>query len=209
MVQIKRSVISLCFHLSLLKSILPNHHISATRSTALKTPNLFRTFNSLLCPPPPPPTTSIIADDYATFFTEKKTEQLVVSSHLHTHRTSNQPHPLLKLRLLLLSPHWTSPLQPSYNVSFRPSPHTPSPSNLSLTLTSTHTHYQHISPHRHFPHVIQTGSGYPTAQETYIKHFSYRKLKTYLSPSIRSQNTQTSCFQSVIIVSFTEQQTGR
>ncbi len=33
--------------------------------------NLFRTFNSLLCPPSPPPTTSITADDFATFFTEK------------------------------------------------------------------------------------------------------------------------------------------
>ncbi len=33
--------------------------------------NLFRTFNSLLCPPSPPPTTSITADDFATFFAEK------------------------------------------------------------------------------------------------------------------------------------------
>ncbi len=33
--------------------------------------NLFRTFNSLLCPPPPPPTTSITAQDFATFFTDK------------------------------------------------------------------------------------------------------------------------------------------
>ncbi len=33
--------------------------------------NLFRTFNSLLCPPSPPPTTSITADDFATFFTNK------------------------------------------------------------------------------------------------------------------------------------------
>ncbi len=33
--------------------------------------NLFRTFNSLLCPPSPPPTTSITADDFATFFTEE------------------------------------------------------------------------------------------------------------------------------------------
>ncbi len=33
--------------------------------------NLFRTFNSLLCPPPPPPTTSITADDFANFFTNK------------------------------------------------------------------------------------------------------------------------------------------
>ncbi len=33
--------------------------------------NLFRTFNSRLCPPSPSPTTSMTADDYATFFTEK------------------------------------------------------------------------------------------------------------------------------------------
>ncbi len=33
--------------------------------------NLFRTFNSLLCPPSPPPTTSLTADDFATFFTDK------------------------------------------------------------------------------------------------------------------------------------------
>ncbi len=33
--------------------------------------NLFKTFNSLLCPPSPPPTTSITADDFATFFTNK------------------------------------------------------------------------------------------------------------------------------------------
>ncbi len=56
---------------SLLKSTLPNRHISITRSTMLQIYNLFRTFNSLLCPPPPPPTTSITADDFATFFTNK------------------------------------------------------------------------------------------------------------------------------------------
>ncbi len=59
---------SLCFHLSLLKSTLPNPHISTTRSDMR---NLFRTFNSLLCLPPPPPTTSITADNFATFFTDK------------------------------------------------------------------------------------------------------------------------------------------
>ncbi len=58
--------------------------------------NLFRTFNSLLCPPPPPPTTSLTADDFGTFL-QTKLEQSVVSFHLNTHRTSNQPHPLLKL----------------------------------------------------------------------------------------------------------------
>ncbi len=58
--------------------------------------NLFRTFNSLLCPSPPPPTTSITADDFGTFL-QTKLEQSVVSFHLNTHRTLNQPHPLLKL----------------------------------------------------------------------------------------------------------------
>ncbi len=51
-------------------------------------------------------------------------------------------------------------------MSSRPNPLAPSPSNLSHTLTSTHTHHQHISPHRHLPHCIQAGSGYPTAQKT-------------------------------------------
>ncbi len=102
-----------------------------------------------------------------------------------------------------LSPHWggsiqTSPLQPSYNMSSRPYPLTPSPSNLSRTLTSTHTHYQHISPHRHLPHCIQAGSSNPTAQKTYIKHFSFRKLQTCLSPSIHclSQNNKLDAKQS-------------
>ncbi len=38
--------------------------------------NLFRTFNSLLCPPSPPPTTSITADDFATFFFTNKTKTI-------------------------------------------------------------------------------------------------------------------------------------
>ncbi len=59
--------------------------------------NLFRTFHSLLCPPPPPPTTSITADEFATFFLQTKLKQSVVSFHLHSHRTSNQLDPLLKL----------------------------------------------------------------------------------------------------------------
>ncbi len=88
--------------------------------------DLFRTFNSLLCPPPPPPTTSITADDFATFFTDKL-EQSVTSSQLHTHRTSNQPHPLLKLPSSPSVPHrggsiQTSPLLPSYNMSSWPNP---------------------------------------------------------------------------------------
>ncbi len=115
------------------------------------------------------------------YSSQTKLEQSVVSSQLHTHRTSNQPHPpSIK----------TSPLQPSYNMSSRPNPLTPSPSNLS--------HHQHISPHRHLPHCIHAGSGNPTAQKTYIKHFTYRQLQTSLSPSIHSENelfsTRDNCF---------------
>ncbi len=132
------------------------------------------------------------------FFSQTKLEQSITSSHLHTHRTSNQPHPLLKLPS---SPSVPSPRrkypnfssQPSYNMSSWPNPLSPSPSNLSHTLTGTHTHYQHISPHWHLPHGVQAGPGNPTAQKTYIKHFSFRKLQTCLSPSIRSENTRTSC----------------
>ncbi len=89
----------------------------------------------------------------------------------------------------------------------------PIPSHLlqaiSPTLLPALTHHQHIHPKRHFPHGIQAGSGNPTAQKTFIKHFSYRKLQTHLSPSIHSENAWTSCFQPGLIVSFTEQQTGR
>ncbi|XP_058603600.1 uncharacterized protein LOC131522248 [Onychostoma macrolepis] len=51
--------------------------------------NLFRTFNSLLCPPPPPPTTSITADDFATFFTDKTRS---ISGQFSPPRTQD-PHP--------------------------------------------------------------------------------------------------------------------
>ncbi len=134
---------------------------------------------------------------------QTKLGQSVASSQLHTQRNSNQPH---LLKLPSSPPHggWsiqTSPLQPPYNMSSRPYPLAPSPSNLSYTLTSTHTHHQHISPHRHLPHCIQAGSGNPTAQKTYIKHFSYRILQTCLSPSIHSENAWTSCFQPVILIS--------
>ncbi len=174
--------------------------------------NLFRTFNSLLCPPSPPPTTSITADDFATFFTDKtKTISSQFSPPLTqdlqpTRSTAQTPIfsfcPLTEAEVskLLLSSHRTTcPLDPI-------------PSHLiqaisSSTLTSTHTHHQHISPHRHLPHCIQAGSGYPTAQKTYIKHFSYRKLQTCLSPSIHCQNTRTSCLQPGLIVSFTEDRT--
>ncbi len=58
--------------------------------------NLFRTFNSLLCPPSPPPTTSITADDFASFFTNKTK---TISSQFSPPLTQdpNQLDPLLKL----------------------------------------------------------------------------------------------------------------
>ncbi len=52
-------------------------------------------------------------------------------------------------------------------------------------------------PHRHFPHGIQAGSGKPTAQKTYIKHFSYIKLQTYLSPSFIAKTLEQVVFNQV------------
>ncbi len=88
---------------------------------------------------------------------------------------------------LLLSSH-TGPLEPI-------------PSHLlqaiSSTLLPALTHYQHISPHRHLPHCIQAGSGNATSQKTYIKHFSYRKLQTCLSPSIIVKTLEQDVFNQV------------
>ncbi len=88
---------------------------------------------------------------------------------------------------LLLSSH-TGPLEPI-------------PSHLlqaiSSTLLPALTHYQHISPHRHLPHCIQAGSGNATSQNTYIKHFSYRKLQTCLSPSIIVKTLEQDVFKQV------------
>ncbi len=112
--------------------------------------NLFRTFNSLLCPPPPPPTTSITADDFATF-SQTKLEQSVTSSHLHTHRTSNQPHPLLKLpfspsvpSLSRKYPNFSSPaiLQ---HVLLTQSPLTFSKQSLPHSYRHSHTLSTHLS----------------------------------------------------------------
>ncbi len=174
--------------------------------------NLFRTFNFLLCPPSPPPTTSITADDFATFFTNKtKTISSQFSPPLTqdpqpTRSTAITPIfsfcPLTEAEVskLLLSSHPTTcPLDPI-------------PSHLLQAISPhsyQHSHTSSTHPYRHLPHCIQAGSGNPTAQKTYIKHFSFRKLQTCLSPSIHCQNTRTSGLQPGLIVSFTEQQTGR
>ncbi len=87
--------------------------------------NLFRTFNSLLCPLPPPPTTSITADDFATFFTDKTRTISNQFSTPHTQdiqpTTSTAQAPIFSFRpltepevsKLLLSSHPTTcPLDP-------------------------------------------------------------------------------------------------
>ncbi len=173
----------------------------------------FRTFNSLLCPPSPPPTTSTTADDFATFFTDKtKTISSQFSPPLTqdlqpTRSTAQTPIfsfcPLTEAEVskLLLSNHSTTcPLDPI-------------PSHLlqaiSPTLLPALTHNINTSLLTGiFPTAFKQALVTPLLKKTYIKHFSFRKLQTYLSPSIHSQNTWTSCLQPGLIVSFTEQQTG-
>ncbi len=156
--------------------------------------NLFRTFNSLLCPPSPPPTTSITADDFATFFTE---ETKAISSQFsppltqdlqQTTSTSQTPIfsfcPLTEAEVskLLLSSHPTTcPLDPI-------------PSHLlqatSPTLLPALTHTINASLLTGiFPTAFKQARVTPLLKKTYIKHFSFRKLQTCLSPSIHSQNT--------------------
>ncbi len=60
-----------------------------------------------------------------------------------------------------------------------------------------------------FPTAFKQARVTPLLNKTYIKHFSFRKLQTCLSPSIHCKNTRTSCLQPGLIVSFTEQQTER
>ncbi len=81
------------------------------------------------------------------------------------------------------------------------------PTSFYYGLVMGSTRFNKLVPN--LPHCIQAGSGNPTAQKTYIKPFSFRKLQTCLSPSIHCQNTRTSCLQPGLIVTFTEQQTGR
>ncbi len=119
--------ISLCFHLSLLKSTLAkSSHFHNKINSAPDMRNLFRTFNSLLWSPPPPPTTSITADDFATFFTDKPrtisnqfspphTQDLQpTTSTAQTPSSPSVPHRGGSIQ--------TSPLQPSYNMSLDPIP---------------------------------------------------------------------------------------
>ncbi len=118
--------ISLCFHLSLLKSTLPNPHISTTRSTSLQT-CVISSEHLILSSvtPPPPPTTSITADDFATFFTDKTRTISNQFSPPHTQdlqpTTSTAQTPIFSFcplteaevsKLLLSSHPTTCPLDP-------------------------------------------------------------------------------------------------
>ncbi len=89
------------------------------------TRNLFKTFNSLLCPPPPPPTTSLTIDDFATFFTNKTRSISSQFSAPHTQElkptTSTDKTPLFSFcplteaevcKLLLSSHPTTCPVDP-------------------------------------------------------------------------------------------------
>ncbi len=180
--------------------------------------NLFRTFNSLLCPPPPPPTTSITYilfynNDFATFFTDKtKTISSQFSPSLTqnlqpTRSTAQTPIfsfcPLTEAEVskLLLSSHPTTcPLDPIPSHLLQAISPTLSPALTHIINTSLLTGI--------FPTAFKQARVTPLLKKQ-IKHFSYRKLQTCLSPSIHSQNTRTSCLQPGLIVSFTEQQTGR
>ncbi len=175
--------------------------------------NLFRTCNSLLCPPPPPPTTSITADDVATFFFTDKTKTISsqfspsLTQELQPTRSTAQtpifsfcPLTEAEVSKLLLSSHLTTcPLDPI------PSHHLQA---ISPTLLPALTHIINTS--------LLTGI-FPAAfkQARVTPLLKNPTLNTYLiendrpvSPSIHSQNTQTSCLQPGLIVSFTEQQTG-
>ncbi len=142
-----------------------------------------------------------------------KLEQSVTSSHLHTHRTSNQPHPLLKLPS---SPSVPSPSRKYPNFSspailqhvlLTQSPLTFSKQSLPHSYRHSHTLSTHLSTLASSPQRFKQARVTPLLKN-YIKHFCFRKLQTCLSPSIRSENTRTSCLQPALIVSFTVQKTG-
>ncbi len=174
--------------------------------------NLFRTFNSLLCPPPPPPTTSITADDFATFFTDKTRTISNQFSPPHTQdlqpTTSTAQTPIFSFcplteaevsKLLLSSHPTTCPLDPI-------------PSHLlqaiSPTLLPALTHIINTS--------LRTGIFPPAFKQARVTPLLKKPtlntslLENYrpVSPSIHSENTRTSCLQPALTVSFTVQQTG-
>ncbi len=174
--------------------------------------NLFRTFNYLLCPPPPPPTTSITADDFATFFTDKTRTIGNQFSPPHTQdlqpTTSTAQTPIFSFcplteaevsKLLLSSHPTTCPLDPI-------------PSHLlqaiSPTLLPALTHIINTSLRTGiFPTALKQARVTPLLKKPTL-NTSFRKLQTCLSASLCSENTQTSCLQPALIVSFTVQQTG-
>ncbi len=160
-----------------------------------------------------PFTTSITADDFVTFFTDKTK---TISSRFSPSLTQD-PQPTrstaqtpifsfctlteAEVSKLLLSSHPTTcPLEPILSHLLQA---------ISPTLLSALTHIINTSLLTGiFTTAFKQARVTPLFKKTYIKHFSYIKLQTCLSPSIHRQNTRTSCLQPGLIVSFTEQQTG-
>ncbi|KAI2661089.1 putative RNA-directed DNA polymerase from transposon BS [Labeo rohita] len=161
-------------------------------NNAPDTPNLFKTFNSLLCPPTPPPTTSITADDFATFFINKTTTISIQFSAPHvqelilTTSTANTPLfsfcPLSETEVskLLLSSHPTTfPLDPIPSHLFQA---------ISPTLLPALTHIINTS--------LLTGT-FPTAfKQARLKHLNDSFLTRYHYFSRSSLDANQSGFRS-------------
>ncbi len=160
--------ISLYFHLSLLKPTLPRLHTSTTRSTAHLTHAISSKHSTLSAIPP---TTSLTADDFATFtsqFSAPHSQELnPTTSIAKTPLFSICPLTEAEVSKLLLSSHPTTcPLDPIPSQLLQA---------ISPTLLLALTHIINTSLLTGiFPHCIQAGSGNPTPQKSYIKHFTYR-----------------------------------
>ncbi len=143
------------------------------------TRNLFKTFNSLLCPPPPPPpATSLTANDFATFFTNKTTTISSQFSVPHTQElkptTSTAKTPLFsscpltkaEASKLLLSSHPTTctidPISSHLLQAISPTL-LPALTNIINTSLLTGT----------FPTAFKQARVTPLLKKSYIKQFTY------------------------------------
>ncbi len=150
----------------------------------------------------------MIADDFITFFTEKN--RTISSQFSPPHTQDLQPTtptaqtpifsfcPLTEAEVskLLLSSHPTKcPLDPITIHLLQAISPTLLPALTCIINTSLLTGI--------FP------MEFKQARVTTLLEKNYMKCLSYLTPSIHSKNTRTSCFQSCLIVSFKEQQTGR
>ncbi len=191
--------ISLCFHHSLLKSILPRPHTSTTRSTAHLTHTSSSKYSTS-----PSTTTSLTTNDSATFFTNKTRS---ISCQFSAPQTQELKPTTSTAKTFLFCPLTDAEVS-KLHLSSHPTtcPLDPIPSHLlqaiSPALLPALTHIINTSLLTGiFPTAFKQARVTPLLKKTYIKHFSFRKLQTCLSPSIHSQNAWTSCFQPVILIS--------